>query len=147
MFLGVGRAIVSTPSPFPVGGTSSKPLSLILRDFPSTFSCSIFFFLLAPCFLFLHFQAYPTSFFDIKSRSRQERDKDVCRRKGIGGYSLCSFYYTFSEFRGIKETHNCTPYVKWGVVNPKAPLRGIFHSSPILTAGRIKNRYCCACLV
>jgi len=65
----------------------------------------------------------------------------------IGDCSLCSFYYTLSNLRGIKETHNCTPYAKWGVVSPKAPLRGI-HSSPVLTAVRVKkNWYCCAWLV
>ena len=34
--------------------------------------------------------------------------------KGI----LIILYYTLSELRGIKETHNCTPYAKWGVVSP-----------------------------
>jgi len=49
--------------------------------------------------------------------------KEVCRKKGIGDCSLCSY-----ELRGIQETHNCTPYAKWGVISPKASLRGIFHS-------------------
>jgi len=58
-----------------------------------------------------------------------------------------SFYYTLSKLKGIKETHNCTPYAKWGVVIPKAQLRAIFHSSQVLTAGQVKNRYCCAWVV
>ena len=62
-------------------------------------------------------------------------------------FSLCSFNYTLSKLRGIKKTHNCTPYAKWGVVSPKAPLRGIFHSSPVLTADRVKDWNCCAWLV
>ena len=34
---------------------------------------------------------------------------------------------------------------KWGDVSLKAPLRGIFHSSPVLlTGGRVKHGYCCA---
>ena len=47
------------PPPVLVGGRgmSSMPPSLISRDFRSNFSCSIFFFLLASCFLFLHFKA------------------------------------------------------------------------------------------
>jgi len=39
----------------------------------------------------------------------------------------------------FKETHNCTPYAKWGVVSLKAPSRGIFQSSPVLMAGRVKT--------
>ena len=39
----------------------------------------------------------------------------------------------------FKETHNCTPYAKWGVVSLKAPSRGIFLSSPVLRAGQVKT--------
>ena len=38
-------------------------------------------------------------------------------------------------------------FLKLWVVSLKSPLRGIFHSSPVLTAGRVKNRYRCAWLV
>jgi len=31
-------------------------------------------------------------------------------------------FYTVSKFRGIKETHNCTPYAKWGVVIPESSI-------------------------
>ena len=85
-------------------------------------------FLLFSCIMFLHF---PNSFYDIELWSRQERDKEVCRRKGIGDYFLCFFFYTVSQTRSIKETHNCTPCAKWGVESPEAPLRGNFHSSPV----------------
>ena len=55
------------------------------------------------------------------------------------------FIILFPSFR-IKEHHNCNPYAKWGVVSPEALLRGIFHSCPVLTAGRVKNWYHCAWL-
>ena len=129
------------PPPSPTGGgrTSSNPPFLISRDFRSNFSCSIFFFLLASCFFFLHFEVSPNSSFDIELWSRQQREMEVCKRKGIRDCSLCSFYYILSELRGIQETHNCTPNAKWGVVSPKVQLRGIFHCSPVLTAGRVKT--------
>jgi len=54
------------------------------------------------------------------------------RRKGMGDWSL----YTLSELRGIlRKAHNFNPYAKWRVANPRAPLRAIFCSSPVLTAG------------
>ena len=54
-----GDARISPPSLSLAGkgGTSSKPPSLISRDFPSNFTCSICFFLLTSCFLFLHFKS------------------------------------------------------------------------------------------
>jgi len=70
-----------------------------------------------------------------------ERFKEVCRRKGLREGSLFSFYYAPSEVRGIKETHNCS-YAIWGVISPKAPLRGIFHSSPVLTV-ELKTVFLC----
>ena len=56
---------------------------------------------------------------------------------------LYFLFFIFFLLRGIKETYNCTLIQK----GPKAPLKGIFHSSPVLTAGRVKNRYRCAWLV
>jgi len=54
---------------------------------------------------------------------RKERDKEVCRKKGIGDLSLCSFILYCFPIRGIKEfTHNCTPYAKWGVVISESSL-------------------------
>ena len=62
-----------------------------------------------------------------------ERDKKVCRRKGIGDCPLCSFCYTLSKLSCIlRKTHNCT-------LMQNGDLRGIFHSSPVLTAGRVKK--------
>ena len=62
-----GRGGRASISPLPSrGGTSSKPASLISRDFQTNFSCSIFFFLLASCFLFLCFKASPNSSCDIE---------------------------------------------------------------------------------
>ena len=71
-----------------------------------------------------------------------ERDKKVCRRKGIGDCPLCSFCYTLSKLSWIlRKTHNCT-------LMQNRDLRGIFHSSPVLTAGRVKNpvSLCMACI-
>ena len=48
--------------------------------------------------------------------------------------------YSF-RVKGKKETHNCTPFVKWGVESPKATMKGIFYSSPVLTAGRVINQH------
>ena len=36
------------------------------------------------------------------------RVEEVCRRKGIGDCSLCSFMLYSFRVKGIKETHNCT---------------------------------------
>jgi len=80
---------------------------------------------------------------------RSEIDKEVWRRKGMRDFSrrsLLSFFFK-SFRRNFKETHNCTAYEKWGVKNLKAPLDGIFHSSPVLPASRQKPRYHCAWLV
>ena len=121
-----GRAIVSPPPRR--GGTASMPQSLKSR---------IFFFLLASCFLFLNFEASPNTSFDIELWSRQERDKKVCNRKGIWVINPC----VPSELRGIKVTHNCTPYEN-GV-----QFLGIFHNSPVLNAGRVRKpvSLCMAC--
>ena len=66
-------------------------------------------------------------------------DKEVCRKKVIGDCSLCSFILYCFQLRGIKETCNCTPYAKWGVVIPESSLV-IFYSSPVLTFGRFKKK-------
>ena len=58
---------------------------------------------------------------------------------------LCSFYYTLSKFKGIKETHNLTLYTKWGVVIPKALLRGIFQSSQLVSKKPVS--LCRACIL
>ena len=39
----------------------------------------------------------------------------------------------------IKETHKYTICAKWGVESFEAPSGKIFHSSPVLTAGRVKK--------
>jgi len=31
-------------------------------------------------------------------------------------------FYAVSQLKGIKKTHNCTPYAKWGVVSPESSL-------------------------
>ena len=49
-------------------------------------------FLLLSCFLFLHLRAFPNSSFDIELWSRLDRDKEVCRKKGIGDCSLFFFF-------------------------------------------------------
>jgi len=41
-------------------------------------------------------------------------------------------FLSLSDLSGIKETHNCTTYAKWGVGSLEAPSGGIFHSSPVL---------------
>ena len=118
------------------GGTSSKPTSLISRDFPTNFSCSIFFFLLASCFLFLRFDASPNSSCEIKLWSWEEKDKEVRRRKGIGDCSLFSFLLkSFPTETEFMETHNCLCKMwSW-----KAPSGGIFHSRPVHTVVRVKK--------
>ena len=47
----------------------------------------------------------------------------------------------------ILVTLNCTAYAKWVIENLKATSGGIFHSSLVLTADQVKNRYHCAWLV
>ena len=82
----------------------------------------------------------PKSSFDIELWSRSERDKEVGRRKGIRDCSLFSFVFLSFRLRGIlRKTYSCNSYAKWGVVSLKAPLRGISHRSPVLTAGRVKT--------
>ena len=44
--------------------------TLLARDFPSTFFLFNLFFLLASCFLFLHFKAFPNSSFNFELWSR-----------------------------------------------------------------------------
>ena len=61
--------------------------------------------------------------------------------------SLLSFMLKSFQPSNFKETHNCTTYAKWGVESLKASSGGIFHSSPVITAGWEKNQYHCACLV
>ena len=98
------------------------------------------------CLLFLCFETSPNSSCDIELWIRQERYLEVYRRKGIGDCSLCSFYFSLSELRGIlRKTHNCTPYAKWGVVSLEARLIGIFQSSSHTWSS--KNWYRCAWLV
>ena len=67
-------------------------------------------------------------------------------RKGI--MDCCVLCVIVFPTKGnFKETHNSTPYAKWGVVSLKVPSREIFHSSPVLTAGQVIKRYHCAWLV
>ena len=117
-------------------GTSSKPTSLISRDFPTNFSCSIFFFLLASCFLFLRFEASPNSSCEIELWSWEEKDKEVRRRKGMRDCSLFSFLLkSFPTETEFMETHNCLCKMwSW-----KAPSGGIFHSRPVHTVVRVKK--------
>ena len=51
-------------------------------------------------------------------------------------FPLC---YSHSDLSGIKETHNCTPYAKWGVGSLKASSGGIFYSILVLTAGGVNT--------
>ena len=88
------RAIDSSPYPPPQWGRGNvfqTPICNIKR-FP--FQFFQFNFLLASCFLFLYFEASPNSSFDIKFWSRQKRDKEICRRKGIRDCSLLSFVFS-----------------------------------------------------
>ena len=95
----------------------------VFSRYPFHFFLFNFFFLLASCFLFLHFKAFPNSSFNIELWSRQERDKEVCRKKGIGDFPLCSSILYCFPVRGIKEfTHQRNPYAKWGVVIPESSL-------------------------
>ena len=55
--------------------------SLISRDFSSNFSCSLFFFLLASCFLFLDFEASPNRILVTLSCGAGRREI----RKFVGG--------------------------------------------------------------
>ena len=58
-FLGAGGGGGQESHPLPLPGREGVNIfqSLISRDFPSNFTCSICFFLLTSCFLFLHFKA------------------------------------------------------------------------------------------
>ena len=115
-----------------------------LQIFPVQFS--FFFLLFVSCFYTL--RPLQIGSFDTEFWSRQKRDQEVCRRKGIRDCSLLSFVLQSFRLKGnFKEAHNSTPCAKWGVLSLKDPLRGIFHSSPVLIAGGVKTRYCCAWLV
>ena len=95
--------------------------------FPIQFSSSIFFLLLASCLFFLHFEASLNSSFDIELWSRQERDKEVCRRKSISDCFLFSFV-----LQSFQKNHKCTTFASQKVLSLIAPYRGIYHSSPVL---------------
>ena len=117
-FLGVGiggRASITIPPPSPAreGNIFQAPISNIKR-FPLL---SVqFFFLLLLVNLVLHLKALQIVLLTLSCGAGRREIKEVCRRKGIGDFSLCSFYYTLSELRGIKETHSSTSYAKWGVL-------------------------------
>ena len=70
------------------GGASSKPQSLISRDFPSNFSCSIFLF----CFLFLAFEASPNSSCDIVVEQVGERGLEEGYEGLLPVFLLVIFY-------------------------------------------------------
>ena len=74
-------------------------LKLDIRDsLPFSFLLD---FLLSSCILFLLFEASPNRSFDIKLWSRKERDKKVCRRKGLRDCALFSFVLKSFRLRGI----------------------------------------------
>ena len=115
-------------------------LELIIRGFPSNFSCSIFF---SSCFLFLCFEASPIVFVTSSCEKVGER-KGGLDEEGYGG--LHHVFLPVKVFSTYKETHDCTPYAKRGVERLKAPSGGIFNRRPVNTAGRVKNQYHCAWL-
>ena len=102
--------------------------------FNFSFSCLIFCIPLVYCFYALR------SYQRVLVTSSCRAARREIRRKGVGECSLCSLNYTLSGLRGIlRKLLNSTPFAKWGFVSPEAPLRGIFHSSSVLTAGQVKN--------
>ena len=102
--------------------------------FNFSFSCLIFCIPLVYCFYAL--RPFQRVLVTLSCRAARRE----IRRKVLGECSLCSLNYTLSELRGIlRKPINSTLYAKWGFVSPDAPLRGIFHSSSVLTAGRVKN--------
>ena len=120
-------SILNSPSSIRDSPSSIRDSISSIGDSHSFFYLGLSFFYQRPCFfywrLFFFFQ-------DIRD----------C--------SLFPFVLWSSRLKGnFKETHNCTPYAKCGVASLKVPLRGIFHSSPVLTAGRVKNQYRCAWLL
>ena len=48
-------------------------------------------------------------------------------------------FYTVSQLSVLRKTHNCTPYAKWGVVNPESSLERNLYSSLVLRSGRVKT--------
>ena len=144
-FLGVGRRGKSDRLPLPSGGGNifQAPISNIKRlfhFFSVQFSSSACFLLN----LFLHFK--PLQIVLLTSccgAGRREIRRFVGGRVlGIAPSSLRSFYYTLSKLRGIKKTHNCTPYAKWGVVRSPSERNLPQQSSPHSWSS--KNRYRCA---
>ena len=97
------------------------PISTVKRFPFHFFSVQILFFFLLLVSCFYTLRPFQIVLFDIELWSRQGRDKEVCRKKGIGDFSLCSFY-TVSQLRELRKTHNWTPYAKWEVVIPESSL-------------------------
>ena len=108
------------------------------------FQFFLFNFLLVSCYWFL---VLVTS--SCEAGRREIRRFGGGRVWGISVKALPAFLpvKVFLTKRTFKATHNCTAYTKWGAVSLHAPSGGIFHSSPVLTAGWVKNWYCCARLV
>ena len=78
---------------------------------PSNFPVQSFLLLV---FLFLHLRAFPNSSFDIELWSRLDRDKEVCRKKGIGDFSLCSSFYTVSQLGELRNLPITAPHMQNG---------------------------------
>ena len=105
-----------------------------------------FFFSCLSCFCTL--RSFRIFLLTSKLQSGWERDKEVCRKKGIGDFSLRSFSLYCFPVRGIKEfTHNCTPYAKWGVVIPESSLERYlpWQSSPHIWSRKKLVSLCLVC--
>ena len=123
-------------------------VKLIFRDFPYNLSCSILFFPLIFCFFVLRPLQIVLVTWSCGASRREIMRFGGGRVWGISAeapcFVLCS---SLSDLSGIKENQNCTAFSKWEVVSLKVLSGGIFHSSPVLTAGWVKIWYRCAWLV
>jgi len=67
---------------------------------------------------FLQFTAIPNSCSGAGSREIRRFVGGRVQGIALPVPSLLHFF----QVKGIKETHNCTPYAKWGVVSPEVLL-------------------------
>ena len=118
------------------------------RDFPSTFFCSIYFFFLLLVSCFYTLRPFQIVLLTLSCGAGRREIMRFVGRRVQGIYPCVPSFYTVSQLGELRNLPVSAPHMQNGELwSLKALLRGIFHSSPILTSGWVKNRYCCAWLV